>query len=109
MSEENYNNSVEQKDVEDNKIMGVLAYIIFIVPLLVAKESPFARFHTNQGFLVFLLYFACGVIAIIPFIGWVIALVGWFFGLACIIMGIINALGGQKKQLPIIGKYEIIK
>jgi Predicted membrane protein len=109
MSEENYNNSVEQKDVEDNKIMGVLAYIIFIVPLLVAKESPFARFHTNQGFLVFLLYFACGVIAIIPFIGWVIALVGWFFGLACIIMGIINALGGQKKPLPIIGKYEIIK
>ena len=109
MTTENYNNDFEQKDVEDNKIMGVLAYIFFLIPLLVAKESPFARFHTNQGVLVFLLYFACGIIAIIPFIGWLVALVGWIFGLVCIVMGILNALEGKKKQLPIIGKYEIIK
>ena len=102
------NKTVEQNDVDSNKVMGILAYLIFLIPLLVAKESPFARFHTNQGLLVFLLYFACGIIAMIPFVGWIIALIGWFFGLACIIMGILNAVGGKMKELPIIGKYRIL-
>jgi len=108
MAEEN-NKTVDQKDVDSNKIMGILAYIFFLIPLLAAKESPFARFHTNQGIIVFLFYFACGIIAMIPFIGWIISLVGWFFGFACIIMGIINAVGGKMKRLPIIGKLDILK
>jgi len=107
MTEES-NKTVDQNDVDSNKVMGILAYLIFLIPLLVAKESPFARFHTNQGLLVFLLYFACGIIAMIPFVGWIIALIGWFFGLACIIMGILNAVGGKMKELPIIGKYRIL-
>jgi Predicted membrane protein len=102
------NKTVEQNDVDSNKVMGILAYLIFLIPLLVAKESPFARFHTNQGLLVFLLYFACGVIAMVPFVGWIIALIGWFFGLVCIIIGILNAVGGKMKELPIIGKYRIL-
>ena len=38
-------------DVQENKVMGILAYLSFLVliPLFAAKESPFARFHTNQG------------------------------------------------------------
>ncbi|MEI8042594.1 MAG: DUF4339 domain-containing protein [Verrucomicrobiota bacterium] len=38
-------------DVDKNKIFAVLAYlgILFLVPLLAAKESRFARYHTNQG------------------------------------------------------------
>ena len=107
MTEET-NNTVDQNDVDSNKVMGILAYLIFLIPLLVAKESPFARFHTNQGLLVFLLYFACGVIAMVPFVGWIIALIGWFFGLVCIIIGILNAVGGKMKELPIIGKYRIL-
>ena len=108
---ENNNVSVNQKDVDDNKIMGILAYLflLFLIPLLVAKESPFARFHTNQGILVFLLYFAFGIISVIPIIGWIIALVGYFFSFACIIMGIINVIGGKMKRLPIIGKFDILK
>jgi len=32
-----------KKDAEDNKIMGILAYlgILVLVPILAAKESPF--------------------------------------------------------------------
>ena len=40
-----------QSDAQQNKVMGILAYLswLVIVPLLAAKESPFARYHTNQG------------------------------------------------------------
>ena len=41
-------------DVESNKAMAVLSYlgILVLVPLLGAKNSPFARFHTNQGLIL---------------------------------------------------------
>ena len=37
----------DPSDVEKNKVMGVLAYlgILVLIPILAAKESPFARFH----------------------------------------------------------------
>ena len=41
-------------DIEKNKLMAVLAYIIFLIPLLAAKDSPFAKYHTNQGLVLFL-------------------------------------------------------
>jgi len=109
MAEENINGSVDQKDIDDNKVMGILAYIIFLIPLLAAKESPFARFHTNQGFLIFLLYIACSVIFIIPILGWIVGLLGYLFAFVCMIIGIINAIGGKMKDLPLIGKFRIIK
>ena len=38
-------------DVQNNKVMAVLSYIgiLVLIPILAAKESPFARFHANQG------------------------------------------------------------
>ena len=40
---------VDVEDADKNKVMGILAYVIFLVPLIVAKDSPFAKYHTNQG------------------------------------------------------------
>ena len=120
MAEENNNVSVDQKDIDDNKIMGILAYIFFLIPLLAAKESPFARFHTNQAFLLFITAIAY-VIAIwiitiiLALISPILLLIGTLLYLASIvffvlaIIGIINAAKGEMKELPIIGKYRIIK
>jgi hypothetical protein len=48
---DNENIAIDPQDAQDNKIMAILAYLglLFLVPFLAAKESPFARFHTNQG------------------------------------------------------------
>lgn len=43
----------ELQDAQENKGMAVLAYLIFLIPLLAAKESKFARYHTNQGLVLF--------------------------------------------------------
>ena len=39
----------DSNDVAQNKVMGILAYIgfLFLVPLLAAKDSKYARFHAN--------------------------------------------------------------
>ncbi len=96
-------------DIEKNKVMAVLAYIIFLIPLLAAKDSPFAKFHTNQGLVLFIGAIASSIIAAIPIIGWIVAPI---LGLAVTILsiiGIVNALGGKAKELPIIGKFKILK
>jgi uncharacterized membrane protein len=97
-------------DVEKNKVFAVLAYlgILFIVPLLAAKESPFAMYHANQGLVLFLGWVALGIVSMIPLVG-LIAFVGYVAGLVFMILGIINAANGQMKPLPLIGGISILK
>jgi uncharacterized membrane protein len=97
-------------DIEQNKVMAILAYILFLIPLLAAKDSPFAKFHTNQGLLVFILgMVSCVIGPFIPFIGLLIWLVGSLAALVFTVMGIINAAKGEMKPLPLIGAYQLIK
>ncbi len=106
-----YTAQFDPADIEANKIMAVLAYIIFFIPLLAAKESPFAKFHANQGLTLFLAAMAVSIVgSIIPILGWFLILpVGCIVIAVLGIIGIINAFGGKAKDLPIIGKFRIIK
>ena len=99
----------DKADIEKNKIMAVLAYIIFLIPLIAAKESPFARFHTNQGLLLVIAAVILSVIAAIPVIGWIIAPVIGIAVTVLAVIGILNALNGKAKELPLIGKFRILK
>ncbi len=96
-------------DIEKNKLMAVLAYIIFLIPLIVAKDSRFARFHTNQGLVLFISAIIFSIVAVIPIIGWIIAPIIGILITVLSIIGIINALNGRTKELPIIGKFKILK
>lgn len=109
-------------DVQNNKVMAVLSYIgiLVLIPILAAKESPFARFHANQGLILFLceIIFAVAnmiLCVIFAFLGplvllWtlVAALVNIAF-LVLLILGIVNAAQGMAKELPLIGKFRILK
>lgn len=99
------------KDAEENKGMGVVAYIIFFIPLLAAKESEFAMYHANQGLLLLLTAIIINTVGtIIPIIGWLLILpLGNLFVFILWILGIINSARGQMKPLPLIGKFEILK
>jgi uncharacterized membrane protein len=113
----------EPADVEKNKVFSILAYIgiLFLVPLIAAKDSPFARYHTNQGLVLFLawlvlsigVYIVSMIFYIIPGLGYVLAqilnLAVLGAGLALMIMGIMAAAKGEMKPLPIIGNITILK
>ncbi len=112
----------DQADVEQNKIMGILAYLswLVLVPLFAAPKSPYARFHANQGLVLAITEIAWWIIqtilsSIIISISWtlffvptILSLVNILF-LVLAIIGIVNALNGQAKELPIIGKFRILK
>lgn len=101
----------DPQDVEKNKVMAILAYIIFFIPLIAARESRFAMFHANQGLVLFLAAVVINIVGgIIPFIGWFLILpLGWIAVLVFAIIGIINASKGEMKPLPLIGGISIIK
>jgi len=109
------------KDAENNKGMAIIAYILFFVPLLTGdhKKSPFVKFHTNQGTVLFLTWIAWWFVSLIlgfVFRGWflwaIFSLVGfavWVGVIVLLVLGIINAVNGRMKPLPVIGKFTIIK
>lgn len=110
-------------DIEANKILSLFSYIgfLFIIPLICASNSKFAKFHANQGLVLFLFEIVLGVVTsviafilgIIPFIGafisWIIGTVVGLVTLVLAILGIVNAVCGKAKKLPIIGGITIIK
>jgi uncharacterized membrane protein len=95
-------------DVEKNKGMAIVAYLIFFVPLLTeSKNSPFAKYHVKQGLINLIVYVVLSFVgAIIPFLGWFIILpLSGLIYVIFLIIGIINASNGQMKPLPLIGKW----
>ena len=110
----------DSKDAQDNKAMAVLAYIIFLIPLFAAKESPFARYHTNQGLVLAIAAVAYGIVygilsTIVLAISWrlylVVSILGWVGVVFAVlsVIGIINAVNGRMKPQPIIGGIKILK
>ena len=101
--------------MEGNKLLAAISYIwiLFLVPLLAAKDDAFARYHANQGLVLFIANIAAAIagfiLGFIPVIGIIVA---WIIRIALfvlMILGIINALKGEMKPLPLIGGIEIIK
>ena len=119
----------DQNDIQSNKVMAVLSYIslLVLIPVFAAKDSKFARFHATQGFNVALIEVASWLLqAIIGAIlgglaygalGLAVTLIGFFslvfslINIACgilAIIGIVNAVQGKAKKLPIIGQFDIL-
>ncbi len=118
-----YSAQFDPNDVQSNKVMAVLAYIglLFLVPLLAAPQSRYARFHTNQGLVLFIFDIAGGIVIgvlsailiFVPVAGPIIAsIISAVIGIGIfvlMILGIVNAATGKAKELPIIGKIKILK
>lgn len=98
------------EDIENNKTMAGLSYLLFFLPLIACPESKYARFHANQALLLLILGMAGNVIlGIIPVIGWMLLPVFGIGVLVLGIMGLVNGFGGKAKRLPLIGKFAILK
>lgn len=115
-------------DIQSNKAMAVLSYIgIFVlIPVFAAKNSPYARYHANQGLLLFLAEIvwtvfcsvvnAClGLLSLFGPLFWVIgAVISSILGilslvfLALAIYGIVNAATGKAKPLPVLGRFTLL-
>ncbi len=109
--------SITQAEIEDGKVMGILAYILFLIPLFAARDKKFAMFHTEQAIILWiafiLIYIVMMVLTIVvnqisSTLGCVVSILGilpWLAYLVLWVMGLLNAIGGKVKELPVIGSY----
>ncbi|HHX71923.1 MAG TPA: zinc-ribbon domain-containing protein [Clostridiales bacterium] len=116
-------------DIAQNKGMAVLSYlgILVLIPWFAAEKSKFARFHAKQGITLLLLDIAYGIVSFllrliktthyiwgVPYRATpgIIVFLIWLIGIPLIVLsiiGIVNAVQGKAKELPIIGKLKFIK
>jgi uncharacterized membrane protein len=109
-----------KEKVENEKLVAILLYLIPIVGIIwyfadeKMKKSKFAKFHLKQvliliilgfGISVIILGFGISVIGIIPILGWLIALLGSILIFVDWIIGLIAAINGKEKVLPLVGKF----
>ncbi len=112
----------EASDIEQNKIFAVLGYLswLVLVPIFAAPKSKFARFHANQGLVLAITEVAWWIVTailgiILSAISWRLGFISTILGLVNIvfvilaILGIVNAANGKAKELPIVGKFKILK
>jgi uncharacterized membrane protein len=93
-------------DVEEGKLFAILGYIIplvFIVPLI-QKDNHFSLFHAKQVILLVIACVAASVLTVIPFLG-CLTIFLFLPILVFVIMGLVFAIQGQYKPLPLIGQY----
>jgi uncharacterized membrane protein len=99
----------DAQDIADNKMLAMLGYLTMgILPMIGARNSAFAMHHTNQALWIFIGSLLCGLVCIIPFLGWIVGLVGSIFLLVCEIMGIVRALKGSGAYLPFVKGLPVI-
>lgn len=112
--------------------MAILAYVLFFVPLIVGahKTSPFVKFHANQGTILFITAVVWNIamrVILSILTSFMFSGFGWGIGLSMLgitsalfsllswapvvflIIGIINANTGKMQELPLIGKFTIVK
>jgi len=112
----------DAQDITSNKAMAILAYFgpLVLIPIFAAKQSKFARYHSNQGLVLLIASILYGIAysilsSIILAISWRLYFIVSIIGLVSIvitilaIIGIINAATGKAKELPLIGKFKILK
>lgn len=121
----------EQRDIQDNKVMAVLAYILAPIPWFAAPNSRFARFYARQGMKLFIgeliliaLNIIFGFIKVrstaylwgIPYettaTPWFLSLIVWLISIPITILaiiGLINAIQGKLKAPPLLDKIPLFK
>lgn len=84
----------------------------FLLAVLLAPESHFAKYHANQGLVLFLTEV---VVSTVIMVGRYIPLIGWTFQLLNIVivvlffLGLSHAIREVEEPLPFIGEIQILK
>lgn len=101
--------SIEKKfdeaDVTENTLVAMLSYsgILFLVPLLLKKESPFAQFHARQGLVLTIAWIVGSFVFWIPLLGLLVMV-----ALSVVnIMALWRTYNGQAWEIP--GTVEVLK
>ena len=99
----------DPQDIADHKMLAMLGYLTMgILPMAGCRDSAYAMHHVNQALWIFIGSLLCGLVCIIPLLGWIVGAIGSIFLLVCEIIGIIRALKGSGAYLPFVKGLPVI-
>lgn len=94
------------EDIAANKIASLCPYVFsvlgVIIALMMAKESPYVRFHVNQALKIWICMVLAVFLEIIPFLGFLATIIWMLISFVLIIIGFVNAGSGKAKEIPIV-------
>ncbi len=102
-------NSMENATDSSNNNTAVIAYLT-IIGLIAAfvmnseKKDHFVQYHIRQMLGLCVASLALYVVGLIPFVGWLVSLVGSLFLLYLWLMGLLNAVNKKEAPVPILGE-----
>lgn len=108
----------DKKDIEENKAMAALCYIIAPIPYFVETKSKWVHYHAIQGMNLFIIFIllSLAVSVINSLILWPFIFIKTILRTALhvfitifAVIGIVNVCNKEAKELPLINKFKIIK
>lgn len=115
-------NEYDPEDIAMFKRISIVAYLglLVLIPILCFPKSRFTRYHSNQGLTLAIIevvfYIIMGILNILLvrmrffliLLG-IIAFAGSVVVIYLMVVGIINAAKGRARELPVIGKFRLLK
>ncbi len=94
----------------NKRTTDVVAYLTWVglIIALVAGDRYESRFHLNQSLVIWLAGTVLGMVAWVPLLGWLIGAVGSLFCVICWFIGIVNAIQGVEKEVPLLGQIHLL-
>ena len=94
----------------NKRTTDVVAYLTWVglIIALVAGDRYESRFHLNQSLVIWLAGTVLGMVAWVPLLGWLIGAVGSLFCVICWFIGIVNAIQGVEKEVPLVGQIHLL-
>lgn len=119
------NMSMDERDNRDSrneKLLAAMAYlgILVVVPFFMERKTQFVRYHLGQGVTLFAAEILYGIMyqflaAMVLMVSWRLFIIVRILGYAVfvfpvfMVIGIINVVNGQEKELPVIGKISFFR
>ncbi|MHB1196625.1 MAG: DUF4870 domain-containing protein [Lutibacter sp.] len=112
-NENNTNTGTQQMDGKSIAIISYLTIVGWVIALVMNSnnKSQLAIYHIRQSLFIMLVgiafYIVQTMLLFIPYLSWLISLLLFPVGLALFvlwIMGLISAINGEEKPIPIVGE-----
>lgn len=98
---------------DDSKLFAFLAVFLsivgFIIALIAKKDDKYVMYYAKQSLVLFIAMVIARIISLIlsfiPIIGQIVSWTLWLLLVVLWVISFVNALSGEEKETPLIGKY----
>ncbi|MGB8703633.1 MAG: hypothetical protein WCD31_01255 [Gillisia sp.] len=100
---------METSTTQSGKSAAIVAYITLVGTIIAyfmnnETKNPFASFHIRQGLGINITFYVLGALVSI-FNSWMVSIAFYVFILILWIYGLVNAIQGVQREVPILGPY----